>query len=244
MALCTLTCTYFFYYYYSDLLPGDHATKEVQKQEESPQSHLSHSGYLKLLSRSNFLAPGHFNSCSSPRGISLDSWSQEGSGGETTHFHPANGTNSARSDSNSHSGSGRAANDDCSDPPPPPSNLESTVARLVDAGIRNAMLRLQPSSNISLPSRSGSPPSALADNTQPIAGHDPGTPGPSLLGTPQTSSGSPRKGPATQLELPPIPSSIKAKIDKGEFIELSSLLQENMSPPPNTDPLLLLANPS
>ena len=79
-----------------------------------------------------------------------------------THFHPQDNIPV----SNSQPGSGGTSNGDGPDLPSSPSNLESTVARLVDAGIQSALSRLQPPSNISLPSGSGSP-SPTRDNTQP-----------------------------------------------------------------------------
>ena len=42
-------------------------------------------------------------------------------------------------------------------------------------------------------------------------------------------------------DLPPVPSAIRGKIEKGEFIDFNSLLQENMYPLPNNDPSYTLS---
>ena len=102
-------------------------------------------------------------------------------------------------------------------------DLQQIVSRLVREGVQSAIQEVQHTgsslANLSLPSQDGATqnvplvstlirPAPLVPPTNPL------TAGP---------------------DLPPVPSAIKSKIEKGEYIDFNSLLQENMFPPPSTD---------
>lgn len=110
---------------------------------------------------------------------------------------------------------------------PPSDSIEATVARLVNEGIQNALQGLSSQSNLSLPSRS---PTALSDaGGTSASGYTPLPSGPDLVGT------------TVEAAIPPVPDSIKKKVEKGEYLDFNSLLQDNMYPLPGNDPSYTLS---
>lgn len=102
-------------------------------------------------------------------------------------------------------------------------DLQQMVSRLVSEGVQSAIQQLQPTgssiTNLSLPSRDGAAHDVPLTST-PIR--------PTLPAPPTNPS-------VVAQDLPPVPLAIKSKIEKGEYIDFNSLLQENMFPLPSTD---------
>ena len=138
------------------------------------------------------------------------------------HFHSPDNHQTGDSSANSSSSSGHHI---------PPGDLQATITRLVWRGIREALQTQRPATNISTPS----PPSQAGSQSPPSDTNHPGAGGgPSLLPTTPVPNQS-QAGPSKEIDLPPVPSAIRSKIEKGEYIDFNSLLQENMYPTPSND---------
>lgn len=147
------------------------------------------------------------------------------------HFHPPSSHGSGRSSPVTNT-SGRQNSPRIQLTPSPATShpqqdsLEATVTRLVEQGIRSALQGHIPP-NLSLPSNSpqqNSPRGSPMRPTLPVVS--------GRLDVTRVPS---------SIELPPVPNTIRNKVEKGEYVDFAMLLQENMYPTPSDDPSYTLS---